>query len=373
MTIDGDPELSCRRDVPRTGRGHARGTFGELLQGVLAENDLDFLVTLPIRQGTTTTFRPESGSHEVEVRPAHKLKARRLANLIVSTLDLPCGGLLEVESTLPEGKGLASSSADLVATALALGDSFGLAFDGPTIESFLRRIEPTDGVMYLGVVAYYHRAVRLREHLGFLPRMTVVGYDEGGVVDTVGFNRTPKPYGASEKLEYSRLLAELSEAVRAADLAAVGRVATRSAAMNAAIRPRSGFGPVRALCREVDGFGVVTAHSGTMLGVLLAEDDPEAATKTEHIRQSLRRLPGALSVHHTLNETASHPARRPPSTAPSPRPGGVLPDRPISGPHTCSSTPSSTPSATRHSSGSERPEPQGWSCWPSWRCRTCSA
>jgi uncharacterized protein involved in propanediol utilization len=292
----------------RTGFGWANGTFGELLQGVLIENDMDFLVTLPITKGTAATFRPVPGSQRISVHPPHKRKASRLAGLMMTALSLPCGGYLRLETELAEGKGFASSSADLVATVHAVGDAFGLVFDEPAIEAFLRSIEPSDGVMYQGVVAYYHRAVRLREQLGFLTDLLIVAHDEGGEVDTIRFNRMPKPFGEEDKAEYSSLLAGLGQAVRAGDLGAVGRIASRSAELNEKLRPRAFFEHIRRLSRDIGGLGVVVAHSGTVLGILLDAADPECKAKIVKADRSLRALPGSVSIHRTAAARVAMPA-----------------------------------------------------------------
>jgi uncharacterized protein involved in propanediol utilization len=292
----------------RTGFGWAKGTFGELLQGVLIENDMDFLVTLPITKGTAATFQPVPGSQRISVHPPHKRKASRLAGLMMTALSLPCGGYLWLETELAEGKGFASSSADLVATVHAVGDAFGLVFDESVIEAFLRPIEPSDGVMYQGVVAYYHRAVRLREQLGFLTDLLIVAHDEGGEIDTIRFNRMPKPFGAEDKAEYSSLLAELSRAVRADDLDSVGRIATRSAELNEKLRPRKFFQQIRRLSRDIGGLGLAAAHSGTVLGILLDAADPEREAKIDKADQSLRALPGSVSIYRTAAAHVTMPA-----------------------------------------------------------------
>ncbi|WP_280303651.1 hypothetical protein [Nocardia neocaledoniensis] len=61
----------------RIGVGSAFGSCGELLQGVTAEDDRHFLVTLPIRGGSVALFEP--GGPGVRVDPPHKTKALRLA------------------------------------------------------------------------------------------------------------------------------------------------------------------------------------------------------------------------------------------------------------------------------------------------------
>ncbi|SOD60083.1 threonine kinase [Streptomyces zhaozhouensis] len=305
-------------DAPRSPRAGAvgvsgtYGTFGELLQGVLpGRADGDFLVTLPIARWTTATFRASDEAAVLEVVPRHKKKALRLTSMILDDLPWPVGGRLTIDSTLPEGKGLASSSADLVATARAVGNALGVAMPPRRIEGYLARIEPTDGVLYPGIVAFRHRSVRLLARLGSLPPMAVVGVDEGGAVDTVDFNRIPKPFTAAHKREYADLLERLSGAVARHDLAAVGAVATRSAQLNQVLRHKWTLEPLLDVCREVGGLGVVTSHSGTTLGVLLDPAGPGYAHRLAAAAQACEELTGDVTVYRTLSfpETDAPPPR----------------------------------------------------------------
>ncbi|RJL34330.1 kinase [Bailinhaonella thermotolerans] len=283
-----------------TGVGSAFGVFGELLQGVLPEPDGDFLVTLPIARWSVATFRGAAPGR-ITVRPRHKTKTLRLAGMILADAGHPMGGEITIESGLPEGKGMASSSADLVATARAVGSALGIPLPPSRIESYLRRIEPTDGVLYPAIVAYHHRRVALRAVLGTLPPMTVVGVDEGGEVDTVEFNRIPKPFTGSDQREYARLLERITGAVRRRDLAGVGEVATRSALMNQALRPKATLDRVLGVCRDVGGLGVVAAHSGTSLGILLDPARPGHADRTAAAVAACSAIAGDVTVHQCLS------------------------------------------------------------------------
>lgn len=289
------------------GVGTAFGTFGELLQGVLPEEDGDFLVTLPVARWTMATFRREPGLGDVVVSPAGKTKALQLARTIAELAErqtgVPAGGTLHVNSVIPEGKGLASSSADLVATARAVGQALRVEMPPSRIERLLADIEPTDGVLYPAIVAFHHRTVRLRGVLGSLPVMAVVGIDEGGSVDTVDFNRIPKPFTLADRHEYARLLDLLSCAIRRRDLAEVGRVATRSAQMNQVLRHKWSLEPMREICREVGGLGVAVAHSGTTLGILLDTRDPSYTQRVSAAARACEELAGGATVYRTLSFT----------------------------------------------------------------------
>ncbi|MFF9120133.1 kinase [Streptomyces massasporeus] len=296
--------LTAPPGAPRTaatGVSAAFGTFGELLQGRLPEDDGDFLVTLPVARWSVARFELRPHSPETQVRPAHKRKALRLTSMILEDEGLTAGGLLRIDSTLPEGKGLASSSADLVATARAVGNALGTPMPAPRIEAYLARIEPTDGVLYPSIVAYHHRSVRLRATLGSLPSMAVVGVDEGGEVDTVAFNSIPKPFTAADQREYARLLDRATVAVARRDLAEVGRVATASARMNQDLRPKRFLEPMSAVCEAAGGLGVVVGHSGTTVGVLLEMGTPDASARLASVAQACQELAGNVAVYRTLS------------------------------------------------------------------------
>jgi uncharacterized protein involved in propanediol utilization len=297
-------DLGVRRPAEglagQVGTGHAFGTFGELLQGVLPGGGVNFLVTFPIDTWATATFRYDAGAADIEVRPERKHKCRAVVRLVLAAAGVTGGGVLELAGDLPEGKGLASSSADLVATVRAVGAAVGMHLTATRIESFLRLIEPSDGVMYDQIVAFYQRQVRLCRPLGRLPALTVVAHDEGGQVDTITHSRRPNPFTAADEHEYARLLDELTEAIAAGDLPTVGRISTRSAVLNSKSRARFDLDTLRRACSDVGGLGLVLAHSGTMLGVVLGADDPELARKIQYVHAACDPLGGQMSVFRSL-------------------------------------------------------------------------
>jgi L-threonine kinase len=263
---------------------------------MLPEADTDFLVTLPISRGSTAYFRWRPEAAEVDVHPAGKRKSRRLAELMLRRHGLPGGGTLILRTGLSEGKGHASSSADLVATVRAIADATGVTPTFRQIESMLATIEPSDGVMYPGVVAFAHREVRLIDRLGGVPKLTIVGVDEGGQVDTLAFNRRPKQFTRAHKREYLRLLDEITWALAAGDLAEVGRVSTRSAVLNQRLGPKVWLDDVIDLARSVGALGVAAAHSGTILGLMFADSDERYAEKVAAAGRVCRALAGTYWI-----------------------------------------------------------------------------
>nr|BBH88076.1 kinase [Thermosporothrix sp. COM3] len=258
----------------QVGTGRAFGTFGELLQGRDASERRDFLVTLPIERYAHATFVANPDDTEVVVYPSFKEKSRRMAQKLLDYFSLPMGGTLRIESELPIGKGLASSSADLVATARAICSCFRVTIPLPLLATFMSEIEPSDGVMYPGIVAFYHREGCLRQFLGFLPPLTIVGIDEGSEIDTLAFNARPKPFTTADEWEYQQLLTHMATAVRRRDIRTIGQITTRSAILNQKLNPKSTLNDFLRISEEIGCPGVVVAHSGTCIGLLLARNDP---------------------------------------------------------------------------------------------------
>src|SRR5262245_35467040 len=203
------PRRLDRPAAPRVGLGTANGTFGELLQGALpgageAEGEGRFLVTLPVARWSTARCElgPDGGG--VRVNPPGKSKAAALAGSLLIELGWPPDAALSLHSSIPEGKGLASSSADLVATARAVMAVTGGHVSLARLGELLTAIEPTDGVMHPGIVAFDHRRGRLLSTLGRLPMLQIVAVDQGGSVDTLAFNRRAPGYDPAARAWYAR-------------------------------------------------------------------------------------------------------------------------------------------------------------------------
>jgi L-threonine kinase len=276
---------------PRTGIGRCFGTFGELLQGALPFERREFLVTLPITEGSTAEFTTVHGSQGVRVSPVHKEKSRRLAEGLLRSYNLEPGGELRIESKLPEGKGFASSSADMVATARAIESAFGLHIPLHSLARSMSAIEPSDGVMYEGIVAFHQREGIVHGRLGTLPSLTIVALDEGGGAETTELCEDRGFHSAGRLDEYERLVHDLRRAVKRRHLPSVGDVATRSAILNQDVLPKEHLELFLDLRARYGALGVVATHSGTCLGLLL---DPGS----QRHREVLPELVGELLAHH---------------------------------------------------------------------------
>lgn len=289
-----------RRFAPRAS-ATCHASFGELLQGALPD-ERRFLVTLPIELRARAHFSVPDHVRDLRVYPESSWKALRLMQALLHRHGLPMRGELLLESEIERGKGLASSTADLVAAYGAVVSCYGLDERTEEIEALLRAIEPSDGLMHPGVVAYLHQEVRLLDALGPMPPMTLVAVDEGGEVETLALHRQPPEYSSAERDEFACLLGKLRRAFVQRDTPAIGAVATRSAQLNQRLLPKRLLEAMMAVAANVGAAGVVAAHSGTYLGIIVDARQADCRHRVSLAVSQLRAQGLAPRLFESLSE-----------------------------------------------------------------------
>jgi uncharacterized protein involved in propanediol utilization len=268
------------------GTGTCHGHHGELIQGAFRTGDGEYvraLVTLPfLGHGTRATATADPGLGDVVVRPAGRTKAARAATLTLRYLGLPPGCRLTLESTLPTGWGMGSSTADVVATIRAVADLGAAPIEDPVVARIAVAAEgASDSLMFPDQVTLFaHREGRVLRVLSRrLPPLVTVGFNPGGAegVDTLA--HPPADYTAGELGTLGRLLKRLRAGLRSGDCREVGRVATASASLNQRFLPTLRFDELREVARACSAVGVQVAHSGTVAGLLFDQRVPTPVTR----------------------------------------------------------------------------------------------
>jgi uncharacterized protein involved in propanediol utilization len=282
--------------------GVSFGSFGELLQGVLPDGETEFLVTLPIEKYAVAHFFPQEGSETLQVFPRWKIKSLQLARNLLRRLSRRVGGQLYVASEIPCGKGLSSSSADLVATARAIESYLGIRIPMDELCRDLSQVEPTDGVMFSESVMYFHVKGALCERLGSLPQVTILSLDEGGQVDTLdSHHRGALCHPAERRREFAALFERLRGGFQRNALQEIGAVSTRSAYINQESNPKKNLERVHSVCQQTGGAGLITTHSGTCLGILYDDTRPEHEENLARAAAELRTY-GKVEVYTTVKQ-----------------------------------------------------------------------
>ncbi|MFF7604218.1 hypothetical protein [Streptomyces parvulus] len=293
-----DPAGSRRPYRPRepdpggsTVAGICQGTLGELYQGPLrvdAEPEIA-VVSFPVDRHSWVYFTPRTAPGPPAHPPPLGEKSAEAAGLFLDHygLTLP-PGVWRTHSELPVGVGMASSTADIVATLRCLFRVFSLPYDTEVIRGVLARIERSDSV-FLDEFALYlsgrHRVVRrLGRDVGF----HTAHVTEPGTVDTAAVTPLLLDHYRRRGEEYRRCLTDLVKGFDSGDPAAVARAATVSAALSQEVLPKATFGSLQAHRERFGADGVFVAHTGCVAGYLFASRPrPEVGSELSAFFHSL--------------------------------------------------------------------------------------
>ena len=259
------------------------------------------MVTLPIHLFSFAQFYPSTNSPEINIFPNTKVKSACIAKKLLNHFNLKIGGKLIIDSELPEGKGLASSSADLVASAYAISHAVGLPISENLISELISEIEPSDGIMYPGIVSFYYKELKLIQQIGNLPSITIVAIDDGHTVNTLEYNAIEKFHTPACAKKYQSLLNDITDAIQKKDLKAVGEVSTESAIMNQHNNPKQDLQQLICICSEVNGLGVAVAHSGSFLGILLDTNSSKYSEQKQLCIKKIKTLNKDLHIFNSID------------------------------------------------------------------------
>jgi uncharacterized protein involved in propanediol utilization len=295
---------AAMRAAPRgcaSGRASAMAQYGELFQGAVRDGHgrtRRCLVSLPCTAlASTACFEPASHRPApLVVSPRHKRKAAHAARLTLALLghgDL--GGTLTIESTILEGKGCGSSTADCMAAVRAVASQLETALSPAEIADLVVRAERAAGsVMFEDAVLFAHREGCVLDAFHKpIPRMTALGFDTdpAATVDTLRFE--PARYSAAQLRTLEHLATGVRCAILTQDATLLGAIATSCAEINQEFLPTRHFLAIRAAARDVGALGLAVAHTGTVAAILLDARDTARDPKMTQLEQRLGALGAA--------------------------------------------------------------------------------
>lgn len=281
---------------------------------------VDLLVSCPIDRFARAAVLPDPGAAAPDawLRPLARFpKVRAAVAAFLHRLGIESlTGRLVVESALPRGKGMGSSTAEILAALAATAAHLGIESAPPDLTQAALAVEPTDSVAWPGLAVLDHRRGRVRGPLGDPPPLELLLLDLGAEVDTLAFNRRPDLDAENRRKEpalreaLGLLLQGL--ATRRPDL--VGRAATLSALAHQDILPKPGLEAVIAAGRAAGALGVVAAHTGSVVGILFDPRHAPAAAARAPLEERLGRPLSPARVTGggvRWRRTPAEPARAP--------------------------------------------------------------
>ncbi|MYD36614.1 MAG: GHMP kinase [Dehalococcoidia bacterium] len=286
--------MSSRQPAVGIGVASAPATCGELAQGIL--DGTPVMATCPIDMFSTVTVDLVEGSGRVH-GPANSFKACRAVELTLALMErTDVDAQVNIESCIPRKKGMASSTADIIAAIAATGAALDADITASQQAELALSIEPSDGTMLPGIALFDYKHGSIARSLGCPPDMRILVLEFEGDLDTESFNavnREAELRGQSPLLRDALEL--ITEGIESGDAKSVGRGATLSALTYQTVLPKPQLPGVLSLAQDAGAVGVNVAHSGTVMGLLFGEDaDRIAWAETE----ASKRLPDLTAVHN---------------------------------------------------------------------------
>lgn len=252
-------------------RATVSGTCGELVQGWHPEWDEPVLVSCPITRYSRVSVRllPQPGRVTARGSGA-TAKLRQAAGLALQELNRPdLGASISVSTDLLPGRGMASSTADIVGVLAALSAALERPFTPAELARLACRIEPSDSTMFARLAALAYRGSGRYQELGPAPELPLLMLDTGKAVDTVAYNARLDLSAVRELAPATRIaLNWLKEGVERNNPAAIGAAATLSATSYQAVSYNPLLPRVQEWARATGALGLIRAHSGTLFGLL---------------------------------------------------------------------------------------------------------
>lgn len=243
------------------------GTCGQIAQGW--KNGKPFQITCPVELYSRVLVTDSTSAKSGFGQKSHQ--AMRATCEYLGERHSPYG--MALESQLPSGKGLGSSSADISAVIAATGAAFGEYLLPEEIAELAAEIEPTDGVCQPGIANVNYITGELYKQYDDVPKMII------GILDTqpdsdvnkVDFHahlaENKHPHDSSPEL-----LSMIDKLSRKVTPELLGEIATMSARENQRLMEKENYEEILAYAKELGSLGVCVAHVGTMIGIMWAPD-----------------------------------------------------------------------------------------------------
>jgi len=218
--------------------GVCHGTVGELFQGPYIEGNTPqiAIISLPVRRYSWAHFSlsPNAEGSGLEDRS----RCLRAIDLFLQRhgVSLP-SGRWRFATDLLRGKGMASSTADIVATIRCLDAIFGTQ-SAEIIPAILKEIERSDSVFLQTHALYLSGVQKIAARLPFNPSFHVCYIDEGDVIDTEAMGERLLAHYTAKAAAYASVLEEIVGAFARGDALAIAGCATCSAMLGQDILPK---------------------------------------------------------------------------------------------------------------------------------------
>lgn len=251
--------------------GVCPASCGEFVQGVL-DNE-EYLSSYAINLFSVATL--EEGKEVIHTGP---IKSRRAMELVFEKFNIPVEESkkisLNINSQIPIGKGMASSTADIGATINATLSMLGKSLTGEEISKLAVKIEATDSLLLNRHSIFNPLTADIKKYMGGIDNAKVVILEPDDILDTKSIRMTPnyRMYKMQNKEIIRESFSLLDEGLAKNDLSLVGKACTYSSLANENIHKKPFLKEIIQISDKFGCYGVNIAHSGTVIGILMDKE-----------------------------------------------------------------------------------------------------
>lgn len=272
-------------------RAWCPGSMGELVQGTWEGKEVLISLTIDrfseIEVDLVERVDPKSREHMQEL-----WKSKRAMELILQEW-----GLSRIAEkivfrrcrSIPEGKGYASSTADIAALIAALALLVERDLYEEDIARIALKIEPSDGIFFSKMCIFDHLDGSILVRFPVPRYLGVVGVELPGVLDTLSVDRRRM------RAQWEKYQKDLSEAFGYAqrgleenDLSLLGRAATLSSWIAQSFFPEPIYEKLIEICSSIGGLGINRAHTGKAFGILFDTRVYPPKKMLQRVKEALR-------------------------------------------------------------------------------------
>lgn len=248
--------------------GICPASCGEFVQGIM-DNE-EYLSSYAIDMYSTAII--EEKIQNIKKGP---FKSRKAIEAVFNRFNLPIKESknisLDIQSEIPVGKGMASSTADIGATIVA---TLGLIKEDLTSEEISKlasTIEPTDSTYIEKNSIFNPLNGEVVKYLGTIRNSRVIILEPNKTLSTTKIRNTPNY--KQIKMQNQKIIQEafylLEEGIGKNDLYSIGKACTLSSLANENIDKKEGLKEIIEISQNYGAYGVNIAHSGTVVGVMI--------------------------------------------------------------------------------------------------------
>ena len=264
--------------------GVCRGSLGELFQGpsVHCANEIVIISAL-IQHSSTVWLIPPATHTPIELAGRTRCDSSSHPKAF-KALDLYCtaSGLAWPEgdwlyaTKLEVGRGMASSTADIVAMLRCAASYHQQPIADADLMRILSAIERSDSVFLDQLALFCSSKHQIIQLFSPLPRLYAAYFHEPDPVETDSAKAILLAHYQHYLSHYQPLYQRMLHAFSTGNTQGICQVSTHSSQLGQHVLPKPHFVPLQRRMQQFKANGIITAHTGSVLGYLFC-DRPDSA------------------------------------------------------------------------------------------------